>query len=191
MKVVLEDRAFYEFSGGGVTLSGGEPLVQPAFSIALLGRCREAGIHTALDTSGHISWEVMEQALPFVDIMLYDLKHMNARDHRRLCGAENEITLANLQRLCQTGIPVEIRIPVVPSITDNPAMLRAAGSFLASLDNIVAVRLLPYHRLAGSKYHGIGRANTLPEVETPGRKQMEDVAACLQAEHILPIVISV
>jgi glycyl-radical enzyme activating protein len=190
MAILREDRGFYETSGGGVTLSGGEPFVQPEFSLALLRACRAEGIHTAVDTSGHIAWATLEAALPYTDIVLYDFKHMDGDEHRRLVGSRNELLLANLRRLSEMGVPIEIRIPVVPGVNDSPNMLADIGRFLGSLNNIVGVRLLPYHRLAGSKYASIGRPNTMPEVDSPSREQMEAAAANLQREGPLPIIIS-
>lgn len=186
---LLEDRAFYEASGGGVTLTGGEPLVQPSFTAALLHACKAAGLHTALDTSGHVPWTVIATALPAVDLMLYDLKHLDPREHRRHTGATNALILENLRRLSEVGVPIEIRIPVVPTVNDAPDHLEAIGQFLGSLDNVVAVRLLAYHRLAGSKYASVGRPNTLPAVETPSREHLEAAAARIRGGGRLSVVV--
>ncbi len=191
MQVLRQDRPFYEASSGGVTLSGGEPFVQGRFTIALLQACKAEGLHTAVDTSGQTSWPLIEEALPYIDLILYDLKHTDSAEHKRYTGATTDLPLEHLRRLSRTGVPIEIRIPVVPTANDAPEVGEAMGRFIASLGNIVGVRLLPYHNLAGSKYISIGRPNTMPQVESPSREDMERVAGYLQRERTLPVVISV
>ncbi len=190
MEVLRQDRAFYEASDGGVTLTGGEPLVQAHFAAALLRACQAEGLHTALDTSGHIGWAAIEEALPYVDLILYDVKHVDPDEHKRFTGSTNDLAQEHLRRLSQTGVPIEIRIPVVPTANDAPEHLAAMGRFIGSLNNIVAVRLLPYHHLAGSKYAGIGRPNTMPQVATPSQEEMEKAAQHLQRHGPLPIIIA-
>lgn len=181
MEQVREDASFYETSGGGVTLSGGEPLLQHEFATALLRQCKAEGFHTALDTSGQARWRIFEQVLPYVDLVLYDVKHMSAEHHKRFTGASNRLILENLQRLSDLGVPTEIRMVIVPTLNTAQEFIEAAGTFLASLQNVNGVRLLPYHRLAGSKYVGIGKLNTMPEVETPTEDQIREIAGWLNA----------
>lgn len=181
MALLGEDAAFYAASGGGVTLSGGEPLLQPAFAAAVLRRCKAAGFHTALDTCGHVGWRAFEQALPYVDLALYDVKHMSAARHKALTGASNRLVLDNLRRLDACGVPSEIRMVIVPGVNDAPDVIAEAGAFLASLRHVQAVRLLPYHRLAGSKYLGLGLPNTMPDGDTPDAAHMQQVAGWLAA----------
>jgi pyruvate formate lyase activating enzyme len=180
MDELRRDMDFYRSSGGGVTLSGGEPLAQAPFATALLRQCKEEGISTALDTCGSVPWTVLEAALPYTDLVLYDLKPVDADVHQRYTGVDNQRILDNLRRLDQRNIPIEIRIPLVPTITDG-ANLEAAGALLSELENPVRVRLLPYHRLAGSKYQRLGRENHMPEVESPTSDQMQQAARQLQA----------
>ncbi|MCL4466880.1 MAG: glycyl-radical enzyme activating protein [Chloroflexi bacterium] len=190
MEVLNEDRAFYEASGGGVTLSGGEPFMQAEFTTALLQSCKAAGLHTAVDTCGNVPWAVIQKTLPYIDLALYDLKHMDPGEHKRHAGATNDLALRNLRRLSKSGVPIEIRIPLIPTVNDSPAHVEAIGRFLASLDNIVGVRLLPYLRLAGSKYASIGRPNRMPEVDTPTREHLETVAGWMQRDRPLTIFIN-
>jgi pyruvate formate lyase activating enzyme len=190
VEVLREDRAFYEASQGGVTLTGGEPFLQGRFAAMLLKACKAEGLHTAVDTSGHISWAVIEESLPYIDLVLYDLKHPHPQQHKQYTGATNELALEHLRLLSQVGVPIEIRIPVIPTVNDSPELMAAIGRFIAPLNNIVAVRLLPYHRLAGSKYAGIGRSNTMPQVDTPTKEDLERAADCLQTDQPLPITIS-
>jgi pyruvate formate lyase activating enzyme len=176
MAVVREDAKFYEHSGGGVTLSGGEPLTQGAFTTALLAQCQAEGFHTALDTSGHAAWRVLRRVIPHVDLVLYDVKHISPRQHKRYTGASNRLILTNLRRLCEVGVPIEIRMPIIPTLNDAQKTISATARLLGSLPNITGVRLLPYHRLAGSKYQSLGRENTLPDVAPPSLQHLQQIA---------------
>lgn len=188
MAVVREDAAFYETSGGGVTLSGGEPLLQGEFATAILRRCKAEGFHTAIDTCGHVRWKVIQEALPHVDLVLYDLKHISPQQHRQYTGASNRLILNNLRRLSGCGVPVEVRMPVIPTINDSREVVEPAAQFLGSLDNITAVRLLSYHRLAGSKYHSLGQENSMPDVASPSKRQMRRIATWIR-RHGLNVVV--
>jgi pyruvate formate lyase activating enzyme len=176
IEITAEDRRFFENSGGGITLSGGEPFVQHQFTDALLRRCKEEGFHTAVDTSGAIPWKVLEQSLPYIDLLLYDLKHMDPGEHKRFTGQSNTLSFENLTRVDSAGVPIEIRMPIIPTINDDPANIDASGRFLAGLKNLTAVKLLPYHSFAGSKYESVGRPNTLPVVESPTQSEMNSLA---------------
>jgi len=164
---VLEDRNFYRNSGGGVTVSGGEPLLQADFCAELFRLLRPEGIHCALDTSGAVPWASFQKVLPYADLFLYDVKHLDDAAHRAATGASNRQILSNLQQLSTCGVPIEVRIPVVPSFNDDDADISASGAFLSRLSNISAVRLLPYHDLARSRYEAIGRSDTMPHVASP------------------------
>lgn len=188
MAEVRKDAAFYERSGGGVTLSGGEPLMQADFTAALLRQCKAEGFHTALDTCGHAAWEAVEKALPHVDLVLYDVKYVDPDRHREQTGASNRRILANLRKLSRRGVPVEVRMLIIPTVNDSPDDIEAAADFLAPLENITAVRLLAYHRLAGSKYERLGRENTMPDVGPPGREQLERIAARIASRGLKVIV---
>jgi pyruvate formate lyase activating enzyme len=188
MIIIREDANFYALSKGGITLSGGEPLVQDKFAIALLRQLKAEGYHTALDTGGHIDWNVFERALPFLDLVLYDLKHIDPVLHQQYVGASNQRILENLRQLSPSGIPIEIRMPIIPSINDAPAQIEAAALFLASLENLRGVRLLAYHRLAGSKYRSVGRVDCMPDVPIPTRQQLQDIAEHLR-NHGLQVIV--
>ena len=167
MEEVLRDRIFYENSGGGVTVSGGEPLAQPEFTRALLEEARDEGVHTALDTSGYAPWRVLEEVLKFTDLVLYDLKQMNSGVHRALTGVPNELIVENLRRLDGHGIPLWIRIPLIPGRNDGDANFHAMGELLSGLENVERVEILGYHRLAESKYERAGMEYTLRGLEPP------------------------
>ena len=176
MAEVREDAEFYATSGGGVTLSGGEPLRQHEFASAILQQCKAEGYHTALDTCGHVHWKTFEQVLPYVDLLLYDLKHVSSEIHQRYTGVPNRLIIENLRRLSRYGVPIEVRMLIIPGINDGRDVIQAAAWLLASMDNITNVRLLPYHRLAGSKYVKLGREDTMPDVDPPSAEQMREIA---------------
>lgn len=154
---VDRDRVFFEESGGGVTLSGGEPLYQPGFCTALLQALKEHGIHTALDTTGHAPEEVLDKVMPFTDLFLYDLKLMNEEEHLKYTGVSNKDILENLKRLFQKKKEVIIRIPVIPGITDtnkniSEILTFLTGPFVRLSACPPVIHLLPYHAIAKNKY---------------------------------------
>lgn len=153
---VEEDRPFYEGSGGGVTLSGGEPLAQPAFARRLLCGFRERRIHTAVETCGYAPWEEWEGLLPCVDLVLFDLKHVDPVRHEQLTGVSNAMIVDNLRRLSQTPVEVIVRWPVVPGYNDDPPTLKALAELLLELGTLREVHLLPYHRFGRAKYQRLG-----------------------------------
>jgi len=184
MTEVREDAAFYETSCGGVTLSGGEPLLQGEFTGTILRLCKEEGFHTAVDTCGNVRREVIEEVLPYADLVLYDLKHMSAEEHRRHTGASNELILENLRRVSGWGAAIEVRMPIIPGINDSREDVESAARFLGALGTIRAVRLLPYHPYAGSKYRHLGRENTMPDVAPPGAERMRQVAEWVREQGL-------
>ena len=173
MEEVLRDRIFYDNSGGGVTLSGGEPLAQPEFTRALLEAARDEGVHTALDTSGYSPWRVLERVLEFTDLVLYDLKQMDSGMHRALTGVPSELIIENLRRLDGHGIPIWIRIPLIPGRNDGDANFHAIGELLSGLANVERLEILGYHRLAESKYERAGMEYTLKGLESPTEEEIE------------------
>jgi pyruvate formate lyase activating enzyme len=170
------DRLFHEESGGGVTVSGGEPLAQPAFTLALLEALMKAGIHTALDTCGAAGWDVFRRALPLVGLFLYDLKAVDPLLHRRYTGSGNEGILANLKALVGEGAAVVVRIPIVPGVNDGPDEVGAMARFAAGLKGLKGVDLLAYHRAGIEKYRRLGLEYALPGVTPPPRERMDDIA---------------
>ncbi len=175
MAAVLEDKMFYDTSGGGLTLSGGEPTVQAGFALALLKAAKAAGIHTALDTCGFARRGVLTELLPWVDVFLFDVKHITAEGHRRCTGQANDRILDNLRFLSDSGAAIEVRMPLVPTYNDDDATLHGIGNLLASV-KVTKVKLLAYHAYARSKYDALGLPNTLPAVDRPTKEHM---AACV------------
>lgn len=162
MPILLEDRDFYENSGGGVTLSGGECLMRPEFCEELLKRLKAEGIHTAVDTCGFVSKEAFDKVMPYTDIFLYDLKAFDENVHIKCTGQSNKVIFKNLKYLDDCGKKIEIRIPYVPDF--NHDQIEKIAEFLKGLKNITKVRVLPYHNYAGSKYAALNIKNTLPEI---------------------------
>jgi len=180
---VVPDRPFYERSGGGVTLSGGEPTLQFEFCLALLKALKEEGISAALDTSGFASWEKLSQLLPFLDLVLYDLKHTDSARHEELTGVGNERILENLKRVDGAGGPIEVRIPLIPTCNDSKDNLKASAKLLRELENLKRVRLLGYHRLGESKAWSFDRTRNAPEgVEPPTDRRMEGLVEFVRNE---------
>lgn len=162
LKLVLEDKDFYETSGGGVTLSGGECLCQADFCAGLLKALKEKGINTAVDTCGFVSREAIDKVLPFTDTFLYDIKAFDEDIHIKCTGQSNKLILENLKYIDSCNKSIEIRIPYVPDYNDN--QMDKIVKFLKPLKNIKAVKVLPYHNYAGSKYEALGMKNTLPQI---------------------------
>lgn len=159
MKIILADVPFYKNSGGGVTCSGGEPLMQPIFLTELLKKAHEAGIHTALDTAGNVDFSVFESVLPYVDLVLYDLKCMDDEVHKRVTGVSNSTILENLKNIsARFSKTIWIRIPVIHGINDTPENMRETAAFIEGLQGIMRVELLPYHSLGACKYESLDLA---------------------------------
>jgi pyruvate formate lyase activating enzyme len=178
------DADFFRQSGGGITCSGGEPLTQPEFLAAFLALCKKAGFHTAVDTSGHAAWSAFEKILNTTDLFLYDIKHMDPEEHKRLTGADNRHILENLRKLSGRGIPIEIRMPVIPLFNDGEKNIIRTAEFLKELKTITCVRPLPYHALSGSKYSSIGKDHRMPAATGGEYAAAEKVAEILRNEGL-------
>ncbi len=175
---------FYDQSGGGVTFSGGDPLLQPGFLRELLKACKAHDLSTAVETSGYARWEDVAEVAPLVDLWLYDLKLMDPERHRTWTGVSNRRILRNLEGLAAAGARLIVRIPVVPGVNDDRANLEATGRFVAQLDAIAEVHLLPYHRAGMSKYDRLGMDYTLDDTPEPGEEEMERLAAIVQESGV-------
>lgn len=176
MAEVEKDRPFYENSGGGLTISGGEPLAQPKFVQALLEAAREAGIHTCLDTCGYASWSLYEKVLPLTDLVLFDLKSLDARGHRRGTGRSNSLILQNLDSLTQNGMAVMVRTPVVPDFNDTLEDVGNIADFLTRLENVPPLELLPFHQMGKAKFERLGMPYPMDGVEPPADELMRELA---------------
>ena len=171
---LLEDKEFFENSGGGITLSGGECLMQADFCRELLCALKENEIQTAVDTCGYVSRETLDKVIPYTDVFLYDIKAIDAAVHKTCTGVENGRILENLRYLDSLGKRIEIRIPYVPGW--NSGEIEKIADFVKSLSNVTGVRVLPYHNYARSKYEALSMVNTLPE-SVPAAEEIERAKA--------------
>jgi pyruvate formate lyase activating enzyme len=150
---IMRDAVFYDESGGGVTFSGGEPMLQTGFLVAALMACKELGLHTAVDTCGFAPAENFDKILPFTDLFLYDLKHPDPLQHQQLTGVDNKLILCNLEMLLRSNKKIFIRIPVVPGVNNSVETMKMFAAILKKTDGRVdQINLLPYHDMAGAKY---------------------------------------
>ncbi len=175
MKEIVRDVPFFDESGGGVTLSGGEPLSQPAFAREILQLCSIKHIHTCLDTSGHAPWKDIEQVIPFTSLFLYDLKIVSPIEHKKHTGQDNQLILENLKRLHDLEKDIIIRIPLVRDITDNSENLKALRKLLRELPRIKRLDLLPYHNIAQRKYQRFGLKNPLTNMQNYSSKKATEI----------------
>ncbi len=179
MAEVERDVIFYDQSGGGVTFSGGEPLMQPDFLLALLNQCQEQNIHTAVDTSCYAEQEIVEMVAKRTDLFLCDLKHMDNEMHERFTGVGNKLILENIRGISQADKKIVIRIPIIPGFNDDPANIEATGSFAASLHGIVRIDLLPFNRGGIEKLTRLTGEIKSMQIETPDEEQMSSIAQSL------------
>lgn len=171
LKEVLKDKAFYETSGGGVTFSGGECMLQIDFLVEILKKCKENGIHTAVDTAGHIPFESFEKILPYTDLFLYDIKIFDSQKHKQYVGVSNELILENLKKLFERKAKLWIRIPIIPDVNDSIEEIQKIKDFLKTIGTAEKIELLPYHAMGENKYRAIGKE---PQIfKTPDAENMK------------------
>lgn len=181
MKEVEKDLVFHDESGGGVTFSGGEPLMQPEFLEALLGESKKKGIHTVVDTCGYAKPEVLDRISEMVDLYLYDLKVMDDRKHRRFTGGSNKLVLENLIKLDKERKEVIVRIPLIPGVNDDEKDVEEILGFLRSLENIHRLSLLPYHDLGKEKYKRFTLPYKIGTIQPPSRELIEKIRKRLES----------
>ena len=180
MTEIERDIPFYDESGGGVTFSGGEPLFQLGFLLALLRACKEKEIHTAVDTCGFVTWGTLDSIREHVDLFLFDLKLMDDARHRKFTGVSNELILKNLQTLSQRGHHIDLRLPIIPGINDDDENIRQTGAFAAALPRLNRVDILPYHHAALEKYNRLNKVYRLPEIRPPSDERTAEIAQILE-----------
>jgi pyruvate formate lyase activating enzyme len=178
--VVLRDKPFYDNSGGGVTLSGGEPLYQPEFSAAILGLCRLEGVATAIETSALASWATVEGFLPLVDYWMCDVKHVDGQRHRELTGVDNRLLLDNLRRLARIGRALLLRLPLVPGLNDDEPGLLDLGRLADELAPSEGLEIMPYHRIGQGKYERIEKEYGLMGKPEASDEEIRRAAALLR-----------
>jgi pyruvate formate lyase activating enzyme len=181
MVEIKKDVPFYDESAGGVTFSGGEPLMQPAFLIELLDACGELDLHRVVDTSGHAPKGAMREVAKRTDLFLYDLKHMDPEVHRRYTGVGNELILENLRVLSCGNVPLRVRFPLVPGVNDDRKNVESMAIFLQKLHRVLDLDILPYHDVAISKYKRFGYNNRLGQIAPPSPDHVKNIAALLSS----------
>jgi pyruvate formate lyase activating enzyme len=189
LREVERDRVLYDESGGGITLSGGEPTQQPKFATELLRRLKEGGHHTALDTCGHADWGILEPMLRDVDLVLYDIKHAEPTVHEALTGVGNELITSNLAKIAERrSSRIVVRFPVVPGRNDSPSNIKATAALLGGMAGIEAIELLPYHDLGTPKYIALGRPYLLTGLEPPTEDELASIRETLEAAGLRVMV---
>ncbi|KQC06291.1 MAG: hypothetical protein APR62_01255 [Smithella sp. SDB] len=174
LSVIEQDQDFHEASGGGITISGGEPLAQPIFTQALLQEAKRRNIHTVLDTSGMTQKCILESVLPFVDLVLFDVKHLDSEAHRNATGNDNKVILENL-RFLDGKVNIWIRVPVIPDFNDDKTIL-AIADMASQMHSVKKFCLLPYHQWGSGKYAALGMDYKLEDMSTPSSERMDKIA---------------
>ncbi len=170
MREIVKDKAFYENSGGGVTFSGGECMLQIDFLEEILKKCKEEGIHTAVDTAGHLPPEYFERIIPYTDLFLYDVKISDTEKHKKYVGVGNELILSNLKKLLDRGCRVIVRTPVIVGVNDSEEEIEAIKKIAEKAEKI---ELLPYHAMGEHKYSALGKNE--PKFSPPTEEKMLDL----------------
>jgi len=173
IKEIKKDIHFYKGSSGGVTLSGGEPFMQPRFALEILKKCKRTNIHTAVETCGYTNWRNIKEISKYLDLFLFDLKTMDSEKHKEATGKSNKLILDNLVKLSGLDKPIVIRIPLIPDFNNNAYNMERTAKFLKKLNNIKYVELMPYRRLGINKYKMLNREYGLNYVKTPSEEKIK------------------
>lgn len=175
LREICKDRDFFEATGGGVTLSGGEPFVQFQFTLELLKACKREGVHTCVETALGVPWELVEQAIPYVDFLITDIKHMDPARHQECCGSDLDLILENLKRLGKSGIPTIIRVPLVPNFNDDEENIHQTAQFISKEFpvNLRQVQVLHFHELGKTKFATLGMPYPLENMDKPSREDYQ------------------
>ena len=179
---VLKDKAFYKNSGGGITVSGGEPLSQGKFVANLLELCKKEGLHTVVDTAGYASWEIMNEVLQFADLVLFDIKHLDPGEHQRVTGVENHLIIENLIKASRR-ISIWLRIPLIASFNDSEEHIERIAH-LGKENGVEKISLLPYHEGGKTKCNQLGRPYLFSEGKAPSEEQMMRLKEMIERKGI-------
>lgn len=176
-----KDNVFFKHTGGGITISGGEPLLDPEFTTALLQGCNKEGISVGVDTCGHVPWNWFERILQYVDFFLWDIKHMDPAKHLELTGVSNRLILRNCLSASNSGTPIYIRIPVIPGHNDGEGNIRATCEFARALPSLVEVNLMPVHHLGRARYQALDRPYLIDQVQLISDGAMEGLKMLVES----------
>jgi pyruvate formate lyase activating enzyme len=185
---LLKDSTFYKRSGGGVTLSGGEPLLQADFAASILRFLKGQGIHTAMDTAGNVPWSAFEKVLPWVDLVLFDIKLADSERHLEMTGSGNRLILENFKRLCREKPAVWVRTPILGGVNDGDSETAGRIRILAETPKAEKVELLPFHRYGIGKYASLGM--TAAEFESPSKETLEKIRSQMEEAGINGVLVS-
>ncbi len=180
MTEIEKDVVFYDESGGGVTFSGGEAMMQPEFLLEILKNCQKQEIHTAIETCGFVNLDSLQTISNYVDLFLYDIKMMDSGKHQDVTGAPNELILSNLRWLTEHHPKVIVRIAIILGINDDEENLHQIGKFVASLKQVTEIHCLPYHKAGVEKYQRLDRKYRLLDLQAPDSEYMEEIARKLR-----------
>ncbi|KZL91025.1 glycyl-radical enzyme activating protein [Clostridium magnum] len=170
-----KDNIYYRRSGGGITLSGGEVTAQPEFAEELLKGCKENNWHTAIETTAFTNPSVLERILPWLDLVMLDIKHMDPNKHLEYIGQSNDLILQNAKLIAQFGAPLIIRVPVIPGVNSDEKNIKATANFAASLKSVKELHLLPYHRLGQNKYEYLGYNYIMKDLQPPTKEEINNL----------------
>ena len=173
--IVERDRIYYRRSGGGLTLSGGESLTQPDFAVALLKTAKERGINTAMESTGFADFSVISRYLPYLDLYLMDIKHMNSAKHKEFTSQPNELILENAKKITDAGARLIVRTPVIPTFNATKEEIGEIAKFASLLIGVTQMHILPYHRIGTDKYKGLNRDYSLTGIEPPSKELMNEL----------------
>lgn len=173
--IVERDRIYYRRSGGGLTLSGGESLTQPDFAVTLLKTAKERGINTAMESTGFADFSVISRYLPYLDLYLMDIKHMNSAKHKEFTSQPNELILENAKKITDAGTRLIVRTPVIPTFNATKEEIGEIAKFASSLKGVTQMHILPYHRIGTDKYKGLNRDYSLTGIEPPSKELMNEL----------------
>jgi pyruvate formate lyase activating enzyme len=183
LAILEKERIFIDKSGGGVTFSGGEPFMQHAFLLEALKACKLNGYHTAVDTSGQFTSEKLDAVLPYTDLFLFDLKHLDPARHKEYTGVTNELIMRNFKRIIESNAGLMIRIPVIPGFNDDPGHMARMMKYINEnmTAGVKAINLLPYHRIGLSKYRKLNRPFRMENVPQPASEKMNELKELFSA----------
>lgn len=180
MSEIKKDEIFHRNSGGGITISGGEPLLQSEFVYALLKECKANHFHTALDTCGYAQWEIMHQTLEYTDLVLYDIKHMDSATHKKLTGVDNRLILSNIEKIKMHKTRVWLRCPVIPGFNDSESGIEEIAKLARSLE-VEKISLLPYIKYGEQKYQYLGRSYSFGHVSPPSKEHLDELVKVVES----------
>ena len=184
---IIKDSIFYETSGGGVTLSGGEPLFQPKFAIEILKRCKKAGIHTCVETSGYAKPDILPDIIKYTDLFLFDIKETDIARHKEYTGVDNNLILKNLYALDKNGAQIILRCPIIPNLNDREDHFEGIGRIANGLTNIQKIEIEPYHSLGLSKAQAVGKITKYRETEITKKETSEKWVDAIRKYTAIPI----